>query len=121
MKDGTIYRHYRTDDEQCLDCDDKHNCLYSTGKGLHRNLSVPVAFSDANLSRQMARKVDTELGREIYPKRMAIVEPVFANIRIQKQLDRFTLRGRLKVNIQWVLYCMLHNIEKITGYGMAYA
>jgi hypothetical protein len=26
-------------------------------------------------------------------------------------LDRFTLRGKIKVNIQWMLYCMVHNIE----------
>ena len=36
----------------------------------------------------------------IYPQRLAIAEPVFANIRINKRLDRFTLRGKIKVNIQ---------------------
>jgi hypothetical protein len=34
-------------------------------------------------------------------------------------LDRFTLRGRIKVNIQWVLYCMVHNIGKILTFGFA--
>ena len=67
----------------------------------------------------MAEKVDTERGREIYHQRIGIVEPVFANIRAVKGLDRFTLRGKLKVNIQWVLYCMVHNIGKIMSYGFA--
>ncbi|NIT99879.1 MAG: transposase, partial [Nitrosopumilaceae archaeon] len=47
-------------------------------------------------------------------------EPVFANIRAQKRLDRFTLRTKTKVNVQWMLYAPVHNIEKILNYGMGY-
>jgi hypothetical protein len=61
----------------------------------------------------MKAKIDTPEGRAIYSRRLGIVEPVFGNIRAQKRLDRFTLRGRQKVNIQWKLYCLVHNIEKI--------
>jgi hypothetical protein len=32
-------------------------------------------------------------------RRLAIVEPVFANICVQKQLDRFTLRTKAKVDV----------------------
>ena len=46
---------------------------------------------------------------------MGTVEPVFANLRHNKGLDRFTLRGRDKVAVQWRLYCLVHNIEKIAG------
>jgi hypothetical protein len=35
-------------------------------------------------------------------------------------MDRFTLRGQIKVNIQWMLYCLVHNIEKITNFGKRY-
>ncbi len=73
-------------------------------------MSVPVGIS---LSKQMVEKIETAQGRRIYPQRLAIAEPVFANIRINKRLDRFTLRSRVKVNIQWLLYCLIHNIEKI--------
>jgi IS5 family transposase len=84
-----------------------------------RQLSVPVGVVLGNLLKEMAEKVDTERGREIYHQRIGIVEPVFANIRAVKGLDRFTLRGKIKVNIQWVLYCMVHNIGKIMSYGFA--
>jgi hypothetical protein len=60
----------------------------------------------------MVGKIDTAQGRRIYPQRLAIAEPVFANIRINKRLDRFTLRGKIKVNIQWLMYCLVHNIDK---------
>ena len=82
---------------------------------------VAIATERRNYSQQMAAKIDTARGRQIYPHRIAIVEPVFANIRTQKRLDRFTLRGKAKVNIQWLLYCMVHNIEKIANYGLGFA
>ena len=65
----------------------------------------------------MRDKIDSEAGKKIYEKRLGIVEPVFANIRCHKRLDRFTLRGRSKVNVQWMLFCLVHNIEKILHYG----
>jgi len=82
---------------------------------------IPVATEGRNYSKEMAAKIDTERGRRIYPRRIAIVEPVFANIRIQKLLNRFTLRGKIKVNIQWLLYCIVHNIEKIANFGCSFA
>jgi hypothetical protein len=78
---------------------------------------VPIAVEFANFSKRMAGKVDSELGRQIYPQRFAVAEPVFANIRTQKRLDRFTLREKVKVNIPWLLYCMMHSIGKIANYG----
>jgi len=47
------------------------------------------------------------------------VEPVFGNLRHNKGLDRFTLRGRAKVDTQWKLFCLVHNIEKLTHHGYA--
>jgi hypothetical protein len=44
---------------------------------------------------------------------------VFGNLRHNKQLTRFTLRGRKKVDAQWKLYCMVHNIEKLAHHGYA--
>lgn len=42
----------------------------------------------------MKRAIDSERGRRLYGGRFATVEPVFANLRHNKGLDRFTLRGR---------------------------
>jgi Transposase DDE domain len=44
------------------------------------------------------------------------VEPVFANIRHNKRMSRFNLRDQCKVNTQWHLYCLVHNIEKIANH-----
>jgi len=45
------------------------------------------------------------------------MEPVFAHIVYHKKLNRFTLRGRAKVKIQWLLFMLVHNIQKINRYG----
>jgi hypothetical protein len=35
-------------------------------------------------------------------------------------MNRFTLRGKVKVNIQWKLFCIVHNLEKIVNFGTSY-
>jgi hypothetical protein len=65
----------------------------------------------------MKRAIDSARGRRLYGGRIATVEPVFANLRHNKRLDRFTLRGQAKVSTQWQLYCLVHNIEKLAKNG----
>lgn len=68
---------------------------------------------------KMKRKIDTEHGRHQYSRRLATVEPVFANICSTRGLRRFSHRGKRKVNTQWLLYCLVHNIGKVSRYGNA--
>jgi transposase len=112
---GHLYRKYYAAETDCQTCPLRPRCIYGAG-AKRKQLLVPIN----SLSHQMVEKIATERGRKIYPQRLAIAEPVFANIRINKRLDRFTLRGKIKVNIQWLMYCLIHNIEKILNYGMAY-
>jgi transposase len=118
LRDGLVQRGYIADEQDCQLCPLRPRCLTGRG-GKRRYLWVTIGAELTNLSKRMAAKIDTEQGRKIYPQRFAVAEPVFANIRTQKRLDRFTLRGKVKVNIQWLLYCMIHNIEKIKNYGFA--
>jgi len=80
-------------------------------------LSIEVAGQQPSLIEQMKARIDTPEGRRIYARRLAIVEPVFANLRIQKHLDHFTLRTKAKVDVQWMLFALVHNIGKIHRYG----
>ncbi|MBI1397180.1 MAG: hypothetical protein GC151_14505 [Betaproteobacteria bacterium] len=63
----------------------------------------------------MKRAIDSERGRRLYSQRIGTVEPAFGNLRHNKRLNRFTLRGQQKVGTQWRLYCLVHNIEKIAA------
>ena len=116
LEQGVIYRRYGTEIEDCQGCELKVRCIRAK-KGQRKTLSIDVGYTPDNLSRTMAAKIDTEKGRRIYTRRMAIVEPVFANIRTHKSMNRFTLRGKIKVNVQWLFYGMIHNIGKILRYG----
>jgi len=64
-------------------------------------------------------RIDSPEGRARYGRRFATVEPVFGNLRHNKQLNRFTLRSQRKVDAQWKLYCLVHNIEKLAHHGYA--
>ncbi len=68
----------------------------------------------------MRQKIDLPESRRIYARRQGIVEPVFANLRSNKRLDHFTYRGQVKSNIQWLLYCLVHNLEKIAHKSKTY-
>ena len=65
----------------------------------------------------MIARVDSQYGKEIYSHRMSVVEPVFANIGSNKRLSKFSLRTKAKVQGQWKLYCIVHNLEKLMNYG----
>jgi len=80
-------------------------------------LALHLDKENRNLSYEMIEKIDTEHDRKMYDQRLAIVEPVFGNIREQKGMHRFTLRGKAKVNAQWLLCCMVPNVEKSLHFG----
>ena len=110
---------YQAPKKACSGCKLRSKCLRNP-KTVSRQVHVFVGQRPGSITDQMKSKIDTSYGRHIYSKRLGIVEPVFGNIRVCKKMDRFTLRGRIKVNIQWLLYCMVHNIEKICNYGKSY-
>lgn len=89
-------------------------------KTVARQVHVFYGKRPGSITDEMKQKIATPEGRRTYSKRLGIVEPVFGNIRTCKRMDRFTLRGNTKVNIQWMLYCLVHNIEKISNYGQNY-
>jgi transposase len=111
---------YQGTKKGCGDCSLRSKCLRNP-KTESRQVHVFYGRRLGSLTDAMKDKIDTVEGRSTYSKRLGIVEPVFGNIRARKRLDRFTLRGRIKVNIQWMLYCVVHNIEKVLHFGATYA
>ena len=108
---------------QCRQCSRKDACLRNPEAADHRKgKGRQVSFIIEKAQRKtytawMKQRVDSDEGKLIYSHRMSVVEPVFANIGTNKKLNRFSLRGKTKVQSQWRLYCMVHNIEKIMNYG----
>ena len=109
---------------KCRACDIKQDCMRNpdssnTRKGHGRQVSFIIRKSRRapNYTDWMKSRVDSDKGKLIYSHRMSVVEPVFGNIGTNKRLNRFSLRNQKKVQCQWQLYCMVHNIEKLANYG----
>ena len=113
---------YRTYDvyharvEDCAACPLRTRCL-SKSTASRRYLSIQVETQPPNLIDEMKAKIDSEEGKKIYARRLGIVEPVFANICVQKHMNRFTVRTKRKVDVQWRLFVLVHNIGKIHVFG----
>ena len=122
VTNGLIGEHYRGAKRDCAPCALRAQCLRTPETTVVRNVAFFRGREDAATethTMRMQQRLDTPEGREQYGRRFATVEPVFANVRYNKRLDRFTLRGRTKVNGQWLLFCLVHNIEKLTHAGYA--
>ncbi|NTW67813.1 MAG: transposase, partial [Nitrospirae bacterium] len=75
---------------------------------------------DKTFTQKMREKIDSLKGKFEYARRLATVEPVFADIRSNLGLDRFSHRGKKKVSVQWRLYCIVHNLLKVHRYGYGF-
>ncbi|WP_447927838.1 transposase [Vreelandella sp. EE27] len=120
---GKIRVHFEGRLLQCRHCPKKVRCMQTPSSADHRNgAGRQVSFIVENnrlpnYTDWMKHRVDSPKGKEIYSHRMSVVEPVFGNIGTTKRLNRFSLRGKKKVQGQWQLYCLVHNIEKLANYG----
>ncbi|MFC4876645.1 IS1182 family transposase [Microbulbifer halophilus] len=105
----------------CRSCHLKDQCMRNpsaadTREGHGRQVSI-TATNGHTATDWMKRRVDSQEGKAIYGHRMSVVEPVFGNTGTNKGLNRFSLRGRDKVQGQWRMFCLIHNIEKLMNYG----
>ena len=120
---GVSRAHFKGRLLQCRHCPKKHQCMQNPASADHRKGSGrQVTFAlernrGPSYTDWMKHRVDSPQGKEIYSHRMSVVEPVFGNIGTNKRLNRFSLRGKKKVQGQWQLYCLVHNIEKLANYG----
>jgi len=121
---GYVADRFRGAKRDCVPCAQRDRCLRTPETTATRQ----VAFFDGRAvdalpthSARMKVRIDTPEGRARYGARFGAVEPVFANLCYNKGLTRFTLRGRTKVDGQWKLFCLVHNIEKLAHAGYAAA
>lgn len=122
--DGNRAVKFRGRKTDCRVCELREKCLRNPDRTEARQVyffqgragSKPETFTE-----KMKRKIDSLKGRLMYNRRLGTAEPPFAHIRAILGLDRFTLRGKRKVNTQWLLYCIVHNLAKVHRYGEGFA
>jgi hypothetical protein len=94
----------------CRNCPLREACHKQKG-----NRIIKVNHKGHYLKRQAEERLKTEKGIYYRKKRPADVEPVFGNIKQNKNFKRFLLRGVDKTEIEWGLLCIAHNLKKIAA------
>jgi hypothetical protein len=69
----------------------------------------------------MRRDLAEERGGELYRQRQLMIEPVFAQTKFNRGIDRFRRRGRAAVRAEWRLINATHNLLKLHRHSLAAA
>jgi transposase/IS5 family transposase len=122
LTNGYVSIRFQGAQRDCVPCSHRARCLRTPEKTKTRQVAFfqgKAASTPESHTDRMKKRIDSPAGRLLYGRRFATVEPVFGNLRYNKGLDRFTLRGKAKVDAQWKLFCLVHNIEKLAHHGYA--
>jgi transposase len=92
--------------DDCPSCPHKEKCT----KGKCRMLCINPR---ENLTREMSEKLGAPAGREIYSARKWMIEPVFGDMKHNRNMRELKLRGKTKTAGEFLIMCMTHNIRKI--------
>ncbi len=91
----------------------KHN------QGQARGTEKQALPEQLTAKEKMQAKLRTPEGQRLYAQRKSIVEPVFGQIKQARGFRRFSFRGLRKINAEWSLVCLTHNLLKVWRYGSA--
>lgn len=67
----------------------------------------------------MRRLLTTPDGRALYRQRQATIEPVFGQLKFNRQIRRFQRRGRAACRSEWRLIAATHNLLKLHRHRIA--
>ena len=120
--DERVHR-FKGTQSTCVPCELRAKCIRNPERTVIRQAAYFAGRTGdgPTFTDRMRRKIDSTVGRVLYGMRLAISEPPFSHITSALGLGRFTLRGKVKVNTQWNLFCIVHNLTKIHRYGAGYA
>ena len=69
----------------------------------------------------MRRVLSSGRGGEVYGRRQAIIEPVFADTKFNRAIDRFRRHGRAAVRAEWRLITATHDLLNLHRHATAAA
>ena len=95
---------------KCTGCPLRQQCHQQKG-----NRMVGINHRLRKLKQQADRRLKSEQGIAYRKRRPADVEPIFANIKHNKNFKRFMLKGLDKVEIETGLLALAHNLAKMAA------
>ena len=114
-KNYTTENGYRTERriyqcEDCSGCEFRDQCTKSK-----ENRQIQVSFRLNQLKDTAKQNLISEQGKKLRSQRAIEVESVFGRIKSNWSFRRFMLRGIEKVEIEWGLLCIAHNLAKVVA------
>jgi transposase len=110
-KEGGILKTYTMYKAKgCRNCPLRSACHKQKG-----NRIIYINHQGRQLKQKAFDRLKTEQGIVYRKKRPVDVEPVFGNIKYNKNFKRFLLKGINKTEIEWGLLCIAHNLKKIAA------
>jgi len=97
--------HYQS--PNCTDCPLRGPCFKADG-----NRVIRVSHEWQRLRKKAQAKLISPDGHQIYKQRSTDIEPVFGDIKANKKFRRFLLRSLIKVDIEFGLVALGHNMKK---------
>ena len=85
--------------------------------GRPRTRGLPASGPVAKMERRLARAPN----KRRYCRRQALVEPVIAELKHVRRLDRLLLSGLDGVELEWTLACTAHNLTRLARAQLAAA
>lgn len=98
---GKVYR-----GTQCSNCICKTKCT----TGVARQLTIENRMP---LRDRIRKLLDSPEARKLYKLRQQTIEPIFGNLKHNLKYTMVHLRTLKKVNAEWLLICLTHNIKQI--------
>lgn len=104
---GFLQQHSVYQAQNCQGCPMRGQCF--NAKGYRR---IEINHNLQRLKAKARENLESEKGKEIYAKRCIEPEPVFGNIKQNKNFKRSSLRKLPKINIEFGLVAITHNFAK---------
>jgi hypothetical protein len=95
----------------CSGCEHRERCVKADGAFANRRIYINRRLNA--IRSYINGLLTSETGLKMRSKRPVEVESVFGNIKSNFSVRRFLLRGLEKVNIEWGLYSIAHNMRKM--------
>ena len=107
-KNGYLSKRRFYECSDCATCPLKPKCTQAKG-----NRRIQVSFELRRYRQQARENLLSEQGIALRQSRSTEPETVFGDIKHNMGFRRFMLRGLKKVDIEWGLLCMAHNLRKL--------
>lgn len=112
IRDNKKYTLYGCELKKCIFCSHNKSCI-KTKTDIKRGYRTIEDDGYIIYRKEMREKMQNEDSKKIYSQRAGIVEPVFGQIKNNRAFTRFRLKGLKKVQLEFTIMAIAHNLGKI--------